>query len=111
MRIDKQGTLKDLEYIELYFIHKDFLGFPLNIISGTYKDEGDHFRLTGFTSKGVDPPKRINKEKKHGIRFFTSLEEILEFRICSCSKRNCEYNEELWRIVNNKLENEPRKSN
>ncbi len=86
----------------LYFIYRDFLGFPLDVVMGEYEEFGDEYKL--INNRGIlHLPKTIKKYRKH-FKYFKSFLEILEYRICCCNNRYCEYNEELWRIANDKID-------
>ena len=76
-----------------YFITKDFLGSPTDIISGDYVD--------GILdmSSNFDAPKRLS-EKYPG---FSTLEEIRDYIMCKCGKTGCPVNKELSRLVKTKL--------
>ena len=75
-----------------FFIKKDFIGYPVDILKATY--------INGKKVKGdYDCPKRLGKSLN-----FNTLEEILNYRICKCNKKTCEPNELLWQLVSNKID-------
>lgn len=75
-----------------YFIKKDFIGWPLDIIVGIYKD--NIWRGGDFLA-----PRKLSK----GFTGFSSLQEILKYEYCKCGKSNCTFNQRLYEIVNQKI--------
>lgn len=74
-----------------YFIKKDFIGIPVDIVSAEY--EGS-VKISG----NYEAPKRLLKFKS-----FDNLEEMLNYRPCSCHKKECEINTDFWKLVESKV--------
>lgn len=76
-----------------YFITKNFIGYPTDVISGEYSNKG-------YLVKGpFDLPKKLSKK----FPGFDTLNDILKYKMCSCGKDVCEVNKLLYEIVNKQL--------
>jgi hypothetical protein len=78
-----------------WFIRRDFLGWPVGIFSAEYDPYGDYVRGNFMA------PKRVTPKRNPGFNF---LEEILDYKMCSCGKGDCKVNAELKRIVLEKIQ-------
>ncbi len=74
-----------------YFITKDFIGWPTGIVSAKYDTNG--IKVSGYS----EAPRNLSRFKG---KCFDTLEEILKYRYCACHKVDCNYNTEVWNIVN-----------
>lgn len=82
----------------LYFIKKDFIGYPIDIISGDYTYRDHVFIKTSLNS---ETPSYVVENSS--IKYFKSLADILQYKICSCKKEHCGYNANLYKIVIDKM--------
>lgn len=75
--------------IKKYFILKDFIDFPIGVVSGDY--------IYGILVSGdFRCPRKLTKK----FPGFDSLEEMQSYKMCSCGKESCTHNNELRRLVN-----------
>lgn len=76
-----------------WFIKRDFIGWPVAVISAEYDDEGN-LASTSFVA-----PKKLSKK----FPGFDTLEELEGYKMCKCGKDDCKVNMLLNGLVIEKL--------
>lgn len=91
---------------ECYFIKKDFMGMPIEIISGIYKvEKGIYY----FSSGNSMCPQKIDTLKHKSLFFDKDAYvdgiplEMKNYEYCKCEKLSCDYNK-IYRELIEKLE-------
>lgn len=80
--------------VKLYFVEKNFLGFPIGILSSDYEDYNKELRIVGNDFR---MPKRIILDRSKHL-FFRSTDEMEKHVYCKCGKM-CGYNEQFNKLV------------
>lgn len=76
-----------------WFIQKDFIGFPVDVVFGEYNEGGQRVK-----SDWHFLPTKINKN----IKCFDTLEEMSKYKYCKCGKIDCTFNAKLQEIIKSK---------
>lgn len=93
-----------MELRTVYFIQKDLVGWPMGIISAKYSDDGFKISHDHYLA-----PQTLSNFKQSS---FSSLEEILSFKVCGCYKGDdCPANKYLWKLVRIEIEKQKIKLN
>lgn len=100
--------------VELHFVEKDFLGYPVGMLSGVYDkhttSQSDSNIIWTRINGSHKLPFNIDSRKVHSkfieceIGASICLQSI-DMKYCNCGKKDCSYNEEFKRIITDFVNN------